>query len=159
MSLALVMLVAAGCSKKQSTADSAAAVVVTPPNAPPVAVAVPAEAPVALEVAAPPGTGMILTDANGRAVYVMDAACTGDCLTQFTPVPGTATAKAGDTAVKASMAGSTTGANGAKHASYNGSPLYYYNGDQAPGDMKGAGVKAGGTRAHLVGPNGKKVGK
>jgi predicted lipoprotein with Yx(FWY)xxD motif len=160
MSLALVMLVAVGCSKKQNTADSAAAaVVVTPPNAPPVAVAVPADAPVALEVAAPPGTGMILTDANGRAVYVLDAACTGDCLTQFTPVAGTATAKAGDTAVKSAMAGSTTGASGSKQASYNGSPLYYYNGDQAPGDTKGAGVKSGGATAHLIGPNGKSVGK
>jgi predicted lipoprotein with Yx(FWY)xxD motif len=57
------------------------------------------------------------------------------------------------------MAGSTTGASGSAQATYNGSPLYYYNGDQAPGDMKGAGVKAGGATAHLVGPNGKKVGK
>jgi predicted lipoprotein with Yx(FWY)xxD motif len=159
MSLALVMLVAVGCSKKDKTADSAAAVVVAPPGGPPVAVAVPADAPVALQVAAPPGTGVILTDANGRAVYVLDAACTGDCLTQFTPVSGTATVKAGDTAVKSSMAGSTTGASGSAQATYNGSPLYYYNGDQAPGDMKGAGVKAGGATAHLVGPNGKKVGK
>src|SRR5258705_5073211 len=92
MSLALVMLVAAGCSKKQSTADSAAAVVVTPPNAPPVAVAVPAEAPVALEVAAPPGTGLILTDAHRRARYVMDAPRTGHFLTPFTPVARNATA-------------------------------------------------------------------
>src|SRR5258705_5346723 len=89
MSLALVMLVAAGCSKKQSTADSAAAVVVTPPNAPPVAVAVPAEAPVALEVAAPPGPGMILTHANGPPPYVMDAPRHGGFLTPFTSLTRT----------------------------------------------------------------------
>jgi predicted lipoprotein with Yx(FWY)xxD motif len=159
-SLALVMLVAAGCSKSKGTADSAAAVVVASPNAPPVAVAVPTDVPVELQVAAPPGAGIILTDAAGRAVYVLSGPCTGgDCAKQFTPVPGTATAKAGDTAVKSAMAGSTTGSAGSKQATYNGSPLYYYSGDQAPGDTKGAGVKVGGATAHLIGPSGKTVGK
>jgi predicted lipoprotein with Yx(FWY)xxD motif len=65
--------------------------------------------------------------------------------------------KAGDTAVKSSMVGSTSGANGAKQASYNGQPLYYYNGDQAAGDTKGQGVKVGNATAHLVGPSGSAV--
>ena len=40
---------------------------------------------------------------------------------------------------------------------YNGQPLYYYTGDSAPGDRKGAGQKAGGATASLVSPSGSKV--
>ena len=159
LSVALVVVLAVGCSKRESTADSAAAIVVAPPGAPAVAVAVPANEPVALEVAAPAGSKVYLTDAAGRAVYVLDGGCTGDCLTKFSPVPGTATAKAGDTAVKSALAGTTTGAGGSAQATYSGSPLYYFNGDVARGDTKGAGVKAGGATAHLVGPDGKRVTK
>jgi predicted lipoprotein with Yx(FWY)xxD motif len=156
----LMLVVAVGCSKRGSRADTpvAAAVVIPDPNAPAaVAVAAPADAPVALQVAAPPGVPVILTDEQGRSVYILDAACTGDCLKQFTPVPGHSTAKSGDTAVKSTLTGSTTGAGGAKQATYNGQPLYYYTGDTAPGDTKGAGQKAGGATASLVGPSGNKV--
>jgi len=113
--------------------------------------------PVALQVAAPPGAKVVLTDDTGRAVYVLDAACTGDCLTQFTPVPGHSTVKIGDTTVRANLTGTATGANGSKQATYNGQPLYYYNGDTAPGDRKGAGKKVGGATASLVSPSGGKV--
>jgi predicted lipoprotein with Yx(FWY)xxD motif len=157
--LALTAVPVAACSKGGSRADTAvAAVVVADPNAgAAVAVAAPADAPVALEVAAPPGAKVAIADETGKAVYVLDAACTGDCLTQFTPVPGHSTVKAGDTAVKATLTGSTTGPNGAKQATYNGQPLYYYNGDTAPGDQKGAGKKAGGATASLVNASGGKV--
>jgi predicted lipoprotein with Yx(FWY)xxD motif len=158
--LAIVAIVPfAACRKGASKADTPiAAVVVADPNAPAaVAVAAPADAPVTLQVAAPPGAKVVLTDDSGRAVYVLDAACTGDCLTQFTPVPGHSTVKSGDTTVKAALTGSTTAANGSKQATYNGQPLYYYNGDAAPGDRKGAGVKVGGATASLVGPSGSKM--
>jgi predicted lipoprotein with Yx(FWY)xxD motif len=158
--LALAVAAAAACSRGKSKADTpaAAAVVVADPNAPAaVAVAVPTDANVALQIAAPPGAKVALTDASGKAVYVLDTDCTGDCLTQFTPVPGTSTAKAGDTTVKASLTGSTTRADGTKQATYGGQPLYYYTGDTAPGDQKGAGKKAGTATASLVGANGQKV--
>jgi predicted lipoprotein with Yx(FWY)xxD motif len=154
--LALTVVGIAGCSKSGPKADTpVAAVVVADPNAPAaVAVAAPADAPIALEVAAPPGAKVALADETGRTVYVLDAACTGDCLTQFTPVPGHSTVKSGDTAVKATLTGSTTGTNGAKQATYNGQRLYYYTGDTAAGDQKGAGKKAGGATAALVSPSG-----
>ena len=157
--LALTAVAVAACSKGASRADTAvAAVVVADSTAPAaVAVAVPADAPVALEVAAPPGAKVAIADETGKAVYVLDAACTGDCLTQFTPVRGHSTVKTGDTAVKATLTGSTTGPNGAKQATYNGQPLYYYKGDTAPGDQKGAGKKAGGATASLVNASGGKV--
>jgi predicted lipoprotein with Yx(FWY)xxD motif len=158
--LALAVVAVAACSKGNSRADTpaAAAVVVADPNAPAaVAVAVPTDAPVALEVAAPPGAKVALSDGSGKAVYVLDTDCTGACLTQFTPVPGTSTAKTGDTTVKSNLTGSTTRADGTKQATYGGQPLYYYTGDTAPGDQKGAGKKAGTATASLVGANGQKV--
>jgi predicted lipoprotein with Yx(FWY)xxD motif len=157
--LAVAVVAVAACRKGNTRADTAAtaAVVVADPNAPAVAVAVPTDAPVALEVAAPPGAKVALTDGTGKAVYVLDTECVGDCLTQFTPVPGTSTAKTGDTTVKANLTGSTTRADGTKQATYGGQPLYYYTGDTAPGDQKGAGKKAGAATASLVGANGQKV--
>jgi predicted lipoprotein with Yx(FWY)xxD motif len=157
--LALTVVAVAACRKGASKGDTTvAAVVVADSNAPgAVAVATPGDVPVALEVAAPPGAKVAIADETGKAVYVLDAACTGDCLTQFTPVPGHSTVKAGDTAVKATLTGSTTGPNGAKQATYNGQPLYYYSGDAAPGDQKGAGKKVGGATASLVNASGGKV--
>jgi predicted lipoprotein with Yx(FWY)xxD motif len=157
--LAFTVIAVAACTKRASKADSpVAAVVVADSNAgAAVAVAAPTDVPVALEIAAPPGAKVALADGTGKAVYVLDTECTGDCLTQFTPVPGTSTVKTGDTAVKATLTGSTTRANGSKQATYNGQPLYYYTGDTAPGDQKGAGKKAGTATASLVSASGTKV--
>jgi predicted lipoprotein with Yx(FWY)xxD motif len=163
--LLLAGVVSAACAKKDSRADTAAAagapaVVVTPPGGPAVAVAVPTDAPVTLEVAAPPGTGVILTDANGRPVYVLEgpggkpANCTGDCAANFTPVPGHAVPKTGDTAVKASLSGGGPRPDGTMQATYNGKPLYYYRDDTVPGAPKGAGQKVGGATSYLVNPQG-----
>jgi predicted lipoprotein with Yx(FWY)xxD motif len=155
----VLTVVAVACGRRASRADTAVAAVVVADSTAPAAVAVaaPADAPVALEIAAPPGAKVALADETGKTVYVLDAACTGDCLTQFTPVPGHSTVKSGDTAVKATLTGSTTGPNGAKQATYNGQPLYYYTGDTAPGEQKGAGKKAGGATASLVNASGGKV--
>lgn len=159
---AVLILGVAGCSKKSSsTADTPAApaVVVADPAAG-VAVAVPADAPVELQVAAPAGHPLMIADASGRSVYILTDAkgnvveCTGDCLKSFTPVPGTGMAKAGDTAIKANLAGGTTSASGVKQATYSGKPLYYYTGDANPGDTKGNNAKVGGGTAHLVSPTG-----
>jgi predicted lipoprotein with Yx(FWY)xxD motif len=151
-----VLALAAACSRRDNAADTPVAAVVVP-GGPAVAVAAPPDVPVELDVVAPPGQPVALVDGSGRAVYIIDNGCTGpDCTAQFTPVPGTATAKSGGKA-NGSLAGSTTGASGAKQASYNGQPLYYYRGDSAAGDTKGNGMKMGSSQAHLVGADGKPV--
>jgi predicted lipoprotein with Yx(FWY)xxD motif len=158
----MILAIAAGCRKTAPAADTAVAVIATDSGAA-VAVAVPVDSSVALEVATKPGTGVFLTDANGRAVYVLDdgsgtqIACTGPCATEFVAVPGTAMAAPGATGVNASLAGGTTGANGSKQATYNGKSLYYYNGDTAKGDTKGQGAKAGGATGSLVSPQGTEI--
>jgi predicted lipoprotein with Yx(FWY)xxD motif len=158
----LAVAAVAGCRKSQGAADTAVAVVAAD-TAAAVAVAVPADVPVALQVETTPGTGVFLTDANGRAVYVVDdgtgveIACTGECATEFVPVPGTATIASGTTGANPSLAGSTTAADGSRQATYNGKPLYYYKGDVGKGDTKGQGATVGPAHGSLVSPQGNKV--
>jgi len=168
--LAVVIVLSVGsvlsCNTNKKSADSAtgtpAAVVVADTSAG-VAVAVPLDPGVELDVAAPPGVAVFLVDDKGRAVYTLDdasggnASYTGDCAKNFTPVAGHSTAPSGDTAVKSSMTGSVTRSDGSKQATYNGKPLYYYNGDSARGDAKGLGMKEDCGTAHLVNPGGSSV--
>jgi predicted lipoprotein with Yx(FWY)xxD motif len=160
--IVLVLAAATACNRNRKSADSAsapAAAVIADTSAG-VAVAVPLDPGVELDVAAPPGVAVFLVDHNGRPVYTLDNASggnakfTGDCAKNFTPVAGHSMAASGDTSVKSSMTGSTTGANGSKQATYNGKPLYYYNGDQAKGDAKGNNMKEDCGTAHLVSPGG-----
>jgi predicted lipoprotein with Yx(FWY)xxD motif len=161
--IVLILAAATACNRNRKSADSAsaapAAAVIADTSAG-VAVAVPVDPGVELDVAAPPGAAIFLVDHNGRPVYTIEdasggnAKLTGNCATNFTPVAGHSTAASGDTSIKSSMTGSTTGANGSKQATYNGKPLYYYNGDQARGDAKGNGMKEDCGTAHLVSPGG-----
>jgi predicted lipoprotein with Yx(FWY)xxD motif len=161
--IALILTASAGCNRNRKSADSAtaapAAAVIADTSAG-VAVAVPIDPGVELDVAAPPGAAIFLVDHNGRPVYTIadasggNAKLTGDCAKNFTPVAGHSMAASGDTSVKSSMTGSMTRADGSKQATYNGKPLYYYNGDQAKGDAKGNGLKENCGTAHLVSPGG-----
>lgn len=87
--------------------------------------------------------GDILTDANGRTVYLYtrDSAgisnCNGGCSTTWPPVvsetPALAVGVTGalDTLVRP---------DGSHQVTYNGWPLYYFAQDAAAGDMRGQGV-------------------
>jgi predicted lipoprotein with Yx(FWY)xxD motif len=162
----MVLIAVSACNTGKKSSDSSsgtpAAVVVADTSAG-VAVAVAADPGVELDVAAPPGVAVFLVDNKGRAVYTLDdasggnASYAGNCAKNFTPVAGHATAPTGDTAVKSSMTGSVTRSDGSKQATYNGKPLYYYNGDAAQGDAKGQGMKEDCGTAHLVNPGGSSV--
>jgi predicted lipoprotein with Yx(FWY)xxD motif len=160
--IVLVLAAMTACNKNRKSADSAsapAAAVIADTSAG-VAVAVPLDPGVELDVAAPPGVAVFLVDKNGRPVYTLEdssggnAKLTGNCAKNFTPVTGHSMTASGDTSVKSSMTGSTARADGSKQATYNGKPLYYYNGDQARGDAKGNNMKEDCGTAHLVSPGG-----
>jgi predicted lipoprotein with Yx(FWY)xxD motif len=160
--LALLALSVA-CSKKTDSAADTAALVVAPDTTAAVAVTAAPGGPVTLTVATKPGVGVYLTDAAGRAVYVMDdgtgakVACTGTCLTEFKPVAGNATAAAGASAVKADLIGVTTLPDGTIQVTYAGKPLYYANADQGAGAVSEQGMKMGKTTSYLVSPSGNKI--
>ena len=149
------------CSKNDGTADTAApAAVVVADSASGVAVATEVAPGVIMSVAAPPGTAVHLADGQGRAMYVLEdpsgavAVCTGECLANWVPVPGGATAAPGDTTVRSDMIRSRPGPDGTMQATYNGKPLYYYRGDRSPGDATGQGMTEGGVTGRLVSPSG-----
>jgi predicted lipoprotein with Yx(FWY)xxD motif len=161
----IILAVAAACNTSKKSPDTStatpAAVVVADTSAG-VAVAVPVDPGVELDVAASPEVAVFLVDSKGRAIYTLDNASggnatpTGNCATNFTPIAGHSTAS-GDTSVKSSMTGSIARPDGSRQATYNGKPLYYYNGDKTRGDTKGKGLKEDCGTAHLVNPGGNSV--
>lgn len=89
--------------------------------------------------------GQVVTDANGRTLYMftkdmpgsMTSACTGDCLVLWPPAfSGTTAPKA--TGVTGTI--STIDVSGKKQVTLDGWPLHYYAKDVAAGDVDGQGV-------------------
>ena len=91
-----------------------------------------------------PDHGTILTDANGMTLYTFanDSAnqsnCSGGCLASW-PALAAATVPAMDVEMYGQLE-LVAHAEGPKQLSYNGQPLYYWIGDQAPGDTSGHGM-------------------
>jgi predicted lipoprotein with Yx(FWY)xxD motif len=106
--------------------------------------------------------GTFLVDAKGRALYLWDAdhgsksTCSGACAQAWPPLTTTATPKASG-AVKASLLGTTTRADGSREVTYAGHPLYYYEGDSAPGQTTGQGSDSFGSPWWVVTPGGKAI--
>jgi predicted lipoprotein with Yx(FWY)xxD motif len=106
--------------------------------------------------------GTFLVDAKGRALYLWDAdhgsksTCSGACAQAWPPLTTTATPKASG-AVKASLLGTTTRADGSREVTYAGHPLYYYEGDTMPGQTTGQGSDSFGSPWWVVTPAGKAI--
>jgi predicted lipoprotein with Yx(FWY)xxD motif len=88
------------------------------------------------------GGKMVLTDANGMALYTFDkdtqgdgkSVCNGDCAVKWPPLMADAGATAdGDFTV-------VTRDDGTSMWAYKGWPLYYWYEDMAAGETKGDGV-------------------
>jgi len=90
---------------------------------------------------------VLVAGSNGMTVYTFTndtagsgkSACTGGCLTKWPAVTvgagTTATAGAG---VSGALATITRPDDGTLQVTYNGLPLYFYQGDKAPGDTNGS---------------------
>ena len=106
--------------------------------------------------------GTFLVDAKGRALYLWDAdhgsksTCSGACAQAWPPLTTTTTPKASG-AVKASLLGTTTRADGAREVTSAGHPLYYYEGDTMPGQITGQGSDSFGSPWWVVSPKGKAI--
>lgn len=104
----------------------------------------PAEAGTTVEVAES-DLGSILTDAEGRSLYVFlndsdgESSCYEDCAQNWPALETDGEPQAGEGA-DASLLGTTEREDGAVQVTYNEMPLYYFAGDDAPGDTNGQGV-------------------
>jgi predicted lipoprotein with Yx(FWY)xxD motif len=87
--------------------------------------------------------GDILVDADGRTLYAFtkdqgdQSACSGQCATNWPALTGTATAGTG---AQATLLSSAMQTDGNSQVTYDGRPLYYFAGDNKPGDINGQGV-------------------
>jgi predicted lipoprotein with Yx(FWY)xxD motif len=106
--------------------------------------------------------GTFLTNGSGRAVYLWvkdtggTSACTGACAGAWPPVTATGTVTAAGSA-KASDLGTITRSDGTKQVTYDGHPLYYFEGDSGPGTASGQGSDGFGAKWWLVSPSGSDV--
>jgi predicted lipoprotein with Yx(FWY)xxD motif len=103
--------------------------------------------------------GRILVDAQGRTLYLfkadrtMRSTCFGGCATAWPPlrVVGNPTAGGG---ANTSLVATTSRPDGVREATYNGHPLYLYQGDTQPGQVNGQGITAFGAEWLAVSPTG-----
>jgi predicted lipoprotein with Yx(FWY)xxD motif len=105
------------------------------------------------------GLGNVLVDSQGRTIYLFKkdngtkSACSGECAIDWPPVRAKGVPTVGDGA-NASMAATIKRSDGAPQVTYNGHPLYLYEGDQQPGDTNGQGVTAFGAAWYALTPGG-----
>ena len=103
--------------------------------------------------------GTFLTGAGGRALYlwVADAkgmsSCSGACAKAWPPLT-THGKPAASGSVKASELGTIKRSDGTEQVTYNGHPLYYFEGDPKSGTTTGQGSDAFGAKWWLVTPAG-----
>jgi predicted lipoprotein with Yx(FWY)xxD motif len=103
--------------------------------------------------------GTILTDAEGRTLYYFladtgsESTCYDDCAQNWPALSTEGDPQAG-TGVDASLLATTTRTDGSVQITYNGKPLYYFAGDETPGDTNGQGV---GDVWFVVSPQGEPI--
>jgi predicted lipoprotein with Yx(FWY)xxD motif len=107
----------------------------------------PAKPPVTVSVTGLPGLGEVLTDQDGRTLYLFTqdsrdpavSTCVAECATQWPPLT-TATNEVDVSGADESLVGTLSRPDGATQVTYNGWPLYYFAKDAAPGQADGQGV-------------------
>jgi predicted lipoprotein with Yx(FWY)xxD motif len=144
--LAVALLAAAACSSSGSSSGSAAS----------------GSASSTVITTKTSSGGSFLTNGAGRAIYLFMAdstgksACDGACAAAWPPVIATAQPTATGSA-QASGLSTITRSDGTKQVTYDGHPLYYFQGDTGPGTDKGQGLDNFGAKWWLVAPTGSSI--
>jgi predicted lipoprotein with Yx(FWY)xxD motif len=108
------------------------------------------------------GLGKILVDSSGRTIYLFKkdsgtrSACSGPCASAWPPVRASGKPTVGPGA-NASLVGTTARSDGRPQVTYNGQPLYLYEGDEKPGDTNGQGLTGFGAPWWVLSPAGNQV--
>jgi predicted lipoprotein with Yx(FWY)xxD motif len=106
--------------------------------------------------------GRILVDSQGRTVYLfvkdtrLASTCSGECAVEWPPVTAKGKPKVGS-GVTAREVGTTSRSDGKTQVTYNGHPLYLFEGDNEAGDTNGQGISAFGARWYVLSPAGNHV--
>ncbi|MGI5346904.1 COG4315 family predicted lipoprotein [Streptomyces sp. CA-250714] len=106
--------------------------------------------------------GKILVDGEGRTLYLFKrdkkdkSTCHGGCAEEWPPMTVDKKARAGK-GVKKSELSTTSRGNGEKQVTYNGHPLYRFEGDEKAGQTHGQGLDQFGAKWYVVDTKGKAV--
>jgi len=147
----LAALALAGCGGNSSDTSASPAPSTTTTSGPPATVNV-----------ANSDLGTILVSAQGRTLYLFQkdsgttSECTGACASAWPPLRANGKPTVGGGAT-ASLVGTTQRSDGAPQVTYNGHPLYLYQGDTQAGDTTGEGSTAFGGGWYAVSPTGDQV--
>jgi predicted lipoprotein with Yx(FWY)xxD motif len=143
----LVTLAVAGCGSSNDT---------------PAATVKPASGSSATVSVANTGLGNILVDSQGRTLYLFakdtgtKSTCSGGCAVAWPPLRASGKPTAGGGA-KASLLGTTPRSDGKPQVTYDGHPLYGYQGDSKPGDTTGQGINGFGAPWYVLSPTGNEI--
>ena len=155
--LAVALLAAAACSSSSSGGSSSGS---TSNSTSPSAAAGSASSTVITTKTS--SGGSFLTNSAGRAIYLFMAdssgksACSGACAAAWPPVVATGQPTASGGAQSSDLS-TITRSDGTKQVTYDGHPLYYFEGDTGPGTDKGQGLDNFGAKWWLVDPAGTSI--
>jgi len=140
-SFALVLVLLAACGGGETPTTEATSL---PTTASPTTEASP-EPTGALVETADSDLGTIVTDSEGTTLYFFlndtssESTCYEQCAENWPAFATEGDPQAGE-GVDASLLGTTTRTDQTVQVTYNGKPLYYFAGDQNPGDTNGQGI-------------------
>jgi len=107
--------------------------------------------------------GQTLVDGRGRTLYLFEADkagksnCRGACTSAWPPYLSNGAPQAGTGVAGTLLGTSIRGDDGGTQVTYHGHPLYYYAGDNEPGDTAGQGLSQFGARWYVLAPSGNKI--
>lgn len=154
--LAVALLAAAACSSSSGGSSSGSTSNSTSPSA-----AAGSASSTVITTKTSSG-GSFLTNSAGRAIYLFMAdssgksACSGACAAAWPPVVATGQPTASGGAQSSDLS-TITRSDGTKQVTYDGHPLYYFEGDTGPGTDKGQGLNGFGALWYLVAPSGSSI--
>ena len=106
--------------------------------------------------------GQTLVDGQGRTLYLFEAdkagksQCNGACASAWPPYVTSSAPHVG-TGVTGALLGTSIRGDGATQVTYLGHPLYYYAGDNQPGDTAGQGLSQFGAKWYVLASSGNKI--
>jgi predicted lipoprotein with Yx(FWY)xxD motif len=109
------------------------------------------------------GVGTYIVDDAGRALYAFSgdvdgqSACLTNCAALWQPVVTPGPTAAGDPAIDSVKISVLRRPDGSSQLTYDRRPLYYYQGDRAPGESRGHNAMGFGGRFSLVSPTGQPI--
>ena len=106
--------------------------------------------------------GKILVDSQGRTLYLWrkdpgtKSVCSGACATAWPPLRANGKLTVGS-GLKASKLGTTPRSDGKPQVTYNGHPVYGFQGDSEPGDTTGQGSTGFGAPWYVLSASGNAI--